>query len=52
MNPPKYTREYEDWFAALDEEAKILVNSRIIILQGFGSNLGRPFVDTIKGAKY
>ena len=52
MNPPKYTPEYEDWFTTLEEEAKILVNSKIIILQEFGPNLGRPFVDTIKGSKY
>jgi len=52
MDPPKYTKEYEDWFTAQDEEAKILINAKIIVLQAFGPKLGRPYVDTIKGSKY
>ena len=52
MGPPKYTNEYEDWFTVQDEEAKILINAKLIVLQEFGPNLGRPYVDTIKGSKY
>ena len=52
MEPPKYTNEYEDWFTAQDEEAKILINAKIMVLKAFGPNLGRPYVDTIKGSKY
>ena len=52
MEPPKFTKEYEEWFTAQDEEAKTLVNAKIIVLKEFGPNLGRPYVDTVKGSKY
>ena len=52
MESPRYTKEYEDWFTAQDEEAKIAINAKLIVLQEFGHNLGRPYVDTIKGSKY
>jgi len=52
MKPPRYTQEYEAWFSAQDEESKILINAKVLVLAEFGSHLGRPYVDTIKGSKY
>jgi len=48
----KYTKEFEDWFSAQDEDSKILVNAKVMLLETFGHNLGRPYADTIKGSKY
>ena len=47
----KHTLEYEDWFTRQDEENKMVINARVILLSEFGPNLGRPYVDTIKGSK-
>jgi len=52
MWPIKHTIEYEDWFIEQDEENKIVINAKVILLSEFGPNLGRPYVDTIKGSKY
>jgi len=52
MWPIEYTEEYEDWFSAQEEESKVVINAKIIVLSEFGPNLGRPYVDTIKGSKY
>ena len=52
MESPKFTKEYEEWFTAQDEEAKTLINAKIIVLKEFGPNLGRPYIDTVKGSKY
>ena len=52
MWPIKHTVEYEDWFTQQDEENKIVINAKVILLSEFGPNLGRPYVDTIKGSKY
>ena len=48
----EYTQEYENWFSDQEEEIKIEINAKAIVLQEFGPNLGRPYVDTIKGSKY
>jgi len=52
MWPIDYTQEYEDWFSTQEEESKMVINAKIVILSEFGPNLGRPYVDTIKGSKY
>ena len=52
MESPRYTSEYEEWFTSQDEEAKVLINAKVLVLKEFGPNLGRPYVDTIKGSKY
>ena len=52
MESPGFTNEYENWFTSQDEEAKIIINAKVLVLQEFGPNLGRPYVDTIKGSKY
>jgi hypothetical protein len=52
MWPIEYTQEYEDWFSIQDEENKMAINAKVILLEEFGPHLGRPHVDTIKGSKY
>ena len=47
-----YTQEYEDWFSIQEEESKIVINARVILLSEFGPHLGRPYVDIIHGSKY
>jgi len=47
-----YTSEYEDWFSQQEEENKIAINAKVILLSEFGPHLGRPYVDTIHGSKY
>ena len=47
-----YTKEYEVWFSALEEDYKIAINSKVIVLSEFGPQLGRPYVDSIQGSKY
>jgi len=47
-----YTQEYEDWFSHQEEENKIAINAKVVLLSEFGPQLGRPYVDTIHGSKY
>ena len=47
-----YTKEYEDWFSAQEEENKIAINAKVILLSEFGPHLGRPYVDAIHCSKY
>ena len=30
----------------------MVINAKVMVLSEFGPNLGRPYVDTIKGSKY
>jgi hypothetical protein len=43
----EYTQEYEDWFSLLEEENKMAINAKVILLSEFGPYLGRPYVDTV-----
>ena len=52
MWPINYTSEYEDWFTAQEEENKMAINAKVLILSEFGPSLGRPYVDTIHGSKF
>jgi hypothetical protein len=52
MWPIEYTHEYEDWFTDQEEENKMAINAKVLLLSEFGPHLGRPFVDTIHGSKY
>ena len=45
------TEEYLTWFSALSEYDKEEINYSVHLLEEFGPNLGRPYVDTLKGAK-
>lgn len=44
-----YSEEYQSWFVNLDEAGKEAVFQRVLLLQEFGPNLGRPYADTLKG---
>lgn len=44
--------EFEPEFDALDEEVQTEVLALARLLQQFGPNLGRPRVDTLKGARH
>jgi hypothetical protein len=52
MWPIDYTQEYDDWFTLQNEEEKTVINAKVILLSEFGPQLGRPYVDTVKGSKY
>jgi hypothetical protein len=52
MWPIEYTPEYESWFTDQEEEGKIAINAKVILLSEFGPHLGRPYADTIRGSKY
>jgi hypothetical protein len=52
MWPIEYTQEYEQWFTGQDEERKIAINAKALLLSEFGPRLGRPYVDTLHGSKY
>lgn len=39
-------------FEVLDEEVQDVLFARILLLQKLGFNLGRPYVDTLKGTKF
>lgn len=43
--------EYDNWFATLDEESKIAVLERVLLLQDQGPNLPRPYADVLHGSR-
>ena len=45
------SEEYDKWFATLDEESKIAVLERVLLLQDQGPNLSRPYADVLHGSK-
>jgi len=45
------SEEYDKWFATLDEESKIAVLERVLLLKAQGPNLPRPYADVIHGVK-
>lgn len=47
-----YSVEYENWFSTLDEDSKIAILERVLLLQKFGPNLPRPYSDVLHGSKY
>ncbi len=47
----KQTEEFQDWFDEADDVLQDDIVEHIEILKQFGPNLGRPYVDTLKGSK-
>lgn len=43
--------EYDAWFLTLDEENKEAVLQRVLLLRQYGSQLPRPYSDTLHGSK-
>jgi hypothetical protein len=48
----KFHRDFEPEFDALPEEIQNKLFARISLLETFGSELGRPYVDTLNGSQY
>ncbi|MDA8409596.1 MAG: type II toxin-antitoxin system RelE/ParE family toxin [Treponema sp.] len=46
------TREYMDWFVAQDEPVQEATRAYVKLLIARGPELGRPYVDTLKGSAY
>jgi hypothetical protein len=44
--------ESDDEYRALDEDVQDAVLAAVALLENAGPELGRPFVDTLKGSKY
>jgi hypothetical protein len=48
----KTTREFDEWFAGLDEDAQVELIAKVNLLKVLGPRLGRPHADTLNGSKY
>lgn len=46
-----YEQPFEDWFLSLSEAEQIDIFAYINALKNNGPQLGRPYVDTLKGSK-
>jgi hypothetical protein len=44
------TREFDTWFAGLDEDGQVEVIAKVKILRHLGPRLGRPHADTLNGS--
>lgn len=44
--------EFREWYDALDEDEWESVNSAVDILAIYGPDLGRPYVDSIRGSRF
>ncbi len=47
----KQTEEFQEWFDDADDFLQEDIVEHVEILKQFGPNLGRPYVDTLKGSK-
>lgn len=46
------TKDFDEWFAELDEHAQAEVIAKVELLKLLGPALGRPHADTLKGSKH
>ncbi len=46
------TREFDEWFADLDEDGQVEVIAKVKILKHLGPRLGRPHADTLNGSRH
>ena len=46
------TDVFDEWFAALEEDAQAEVIAAVELLKLLGPRLGRPHADTLNGSKY
>jgi len=44
--------EFDDEYGSLDEDVQDALLAAVTLLENAGPELGRPFVDTLKGSKY
>lgn len=48
----KTTREFDEWFAALDEDGQVELIAKVNLLKVLGPRLGRPHADTLNASKH
>jgi hypothetical protein len=48
----KFCTEFEEEYEHLDAEVQDELLAHAVFLEKFGPQLGRPYVDTLKGSKY
>jgi hypothetical protein len=48
----KTTREFDEWFAGLEEDGQVELIAKVNLLKVVGPRLGRPHADTLKGSKH
>ncbi len=46
------TREFDKWFADLDEDGRVEVIAKVGLLSRLGPRLGRPHADTLNGSRH
>lgn len=46
------TDDFDDWFAGLEDDARVEVIAKVELLKVVGPALGRPHADTLNGSKY
>jgi hypothetical protein len=46
------TREFDQWFAGLDEDSQVELIAKVNLLKVLGPRLGRPHADTLNGSKH
>jgi hypothetical protein len=46
------TGEFDEWFADLDEDAKVEIMAKVELLKLLGPRLGRPHADTLNDSKH
>jgi hypothetical protein len=44
--------EFRAWYTGLNKDERASVASCVGMLERFGPELGRPYVDTLKGSKF
>ncbi len=55
MNKPwivRFGQEFDQEFQAIEEDTQDALLAAVNVLENYGPELGRPFVDTLKGSKY
>jgi hypothetical protein len=49
------TNQFSEWFTSsdnVDEDARISIYAVMEVLRSLGPNLGRPYVDSVKGSRH
>lgn len=44
--------EFAEWYGTLDEDESVSVDAVVDMLVEYGSRLGRPYADTLKGSRF
>ncbi|HLB99083.1 MAG TPA: type II toxin-antitoxin system RelE/ParE family toxin [Acetobacteraceae bacterium] len=48
----RFGQEFDQEFRAIEEDTQDALLAAVNVLETYGPELGRPFVDTLKGSKY